>query len=362
MRLLYIVQNFRQGQGGTPESIRLMARRLARLGFVSDAYDGTALFENVEQLDVLPEDRADRPLFDPKHAQKYDAIFVVGPWQNPQMLFSVLRYSGHKQIVYLPRGGLADNEFAGRRNLKKHIYFPLVEARILRASTTIVFSSELEMTHSGRLARFFNKHLIVPDLFDLPEAVPAVTRQTPRLSFLAELDPRKGAAELMSGLATWADSSDMAIDVTIGGGLRPGREAYFAKVRALADALEVPPVNFLGPVAHQDRAAFYAETDIFIVPSQFESYCLTALEAISNGCIVICGANIGVLEYLPRHPAIVRLSDLSPCAIMGGIEQALVWQRSTTDPRSVVRDMAKHAIGAINNQAEGLWENLLRNE
>jgi glycosyltransferase involved in cell wall biosynthesis len=338
-----------------------MARRLAPLGFVSDVSDGAALFENIEQLDSLPADRVGRPLFNPKYARNYDAIFFVGPWQNPQMLFSLLRHSGDNQILYLPRGGLADNEFAGRRNLKKQIYFPLIEAHILRASTTIVFSSELEMTHSRRLARFFSKHLIIPDLFDLPETLPAVIRKKPRVSFLAEFDPRKGAAELMGGLKTWAESSNTAIDVTVGGGVRPGRENYCAEVRAAAYALVEPPVRFLGRVAPQDRAAFYAATDIFFVPSRFESYCLTVLEAISSGCVVICGANIGVLEYLPQHPAIVRLPDLSPGAIAQGMEEALAWWAANVDSRNLIRDMATREIASINCRAEHLWQNLLCN-
>jgi D-inositol-3-phosphate glycosyltransferase len=66
-------------------------------------------------------------------------------------------------------------------------------------------------------------------------------------------------------------------------------------------------VIYTGPVDHEKMYLYYNAADLCIIPSYYESFCLTALESVSCGTPVLA---TGVGEI----PEISRLSDL--CKIM----------------------------------------------
>jgi len=340
-----------------------MARRLAACGVCSDAFDGRSLFENIERLDVLPEAGSAPSAEQSPKTTDYQTILIVGPWQNPRTILLMIRQWRKQLIIYMPRGGLADNEFFGARNFKKKLYFKLIESYIAKIARVIVFSSKLEVQHSSRLTRFANKHVVIPDIFEPPATELMSHLPSCRLSFLAEFDPRKGALEFVEGLRAWINlrtPSVVPFEIVIGGGPRRGREQYYKDVCAKASSVDGANIRFIGPVTHQDRADFYAACDIFMVSSKFESYCLTALEALASGCVLICAPDVGVLEYLPDHPAIVRLSGLSPTDISGGLERAYRWHMNSGERRINICAMAAQAIADINDPAVAAWRELLQ--
>ena len=115
---------FSAGVGLRLESARLMANFLTPRGADCDVFDSGFICRDVGKLNVLPEPRSVFPKFSLKSTQSYDAILLMGPWQNPFHLWRVLARRGKEQpLYYLPRGGLARIDFELRKSGKKKAYF-----------------------------------------------------------------------------------------------------------------------------------------------------------------------------------------------------------------------------------------------
>jgi len=364
MKLLCAVQNFRQGWGGVPEAARLFARVLAPSGASVDVVDLGRLHRCVEDLELLPGLDAIADQFDPSGVRDYDALLIMGPWQNPRRVAELLAVRSTSQpLVYLPRGGLARIEFSRLRDLRKWPYLALIERRIIKAARAVVYSSECEKRHTVRLGRNPPDELVIPDFFAASGATSAMDSGDGelRFGFLAEISPRKGLVPLIEAFALFARTvgGKRRLRLRVGGSVRKGCEAYEARARELA--LRVPAnaqVEFLGPVDHERRTGFYAETDVMLVPSLFESYGLTVLEGLAAGCAVVAGPQIGALEYLPAHDRLAVARSTEPA----DLADALTSQAHTLGPerREGTTAFAVEAIDALNRLALDRWSELLR--
>ncbi|MFA6117514.1 MAG: glycosyltransferase family 4 protein [Sphingomonas sp.] len=366
MKVLFVAENFRQGWGGGPESVRLMARRLARFGVTSDVVDSSRVHRAVENLSVLPMDISGSSAFSLDTVEGYDALLQVGPWQNPLRTGEIIRRrSKSKPYYYLPRGGLSRIEFEGLRNLKKFPYFAAIEAHFLRAADAVIYSSEAERGTMTRMNLGGAAGIIVPDYFEAP-AVQGAERSWSdgfRLGFLAEIAPRKGLLPFMRAFARWAPRQPNrgSIQLSIGGGVRGGAERYFERVREVSAGIESTQVGYLGPVGHADRAAFYANTDLFVVPSLFESFGLTVLEAASAGCVLLCSPKVGALEYFPPSSQVIISDDAEPTGLEEALDRAAYLLARLADRQRSIDD-AHGAVAAINDLADRRWAELLHFE
>jgi glycosyltransferase involved in cell wall biosynthesis len=363
MKLLFLLKNFHQGWGGAPESIRLMARLLRPHGVRSDVFDRGRLFRDVAALPVLPLRGAPAEAFAFEAVREYDAVLYTGPWQSFTATRHVLSYLRPGQLLlYLPRGGLADIEFHGRKGLKKLPYLVLLERQILARADAVIYSSKIEKVASARHIPRRAAGQIIPDFFDPlpgPEGRPS-SRVT--FSFLAEVSRRKGLLPFVEAFAAWVRERDLVekVRLVVAGGARPDSAAYLARARLEAASLG-DMMKFAGPLAHEQRAAFYAATDIFVAPSLFESYCLTALEALGAGCTLLVAPNIGVLEYIPAHERVTVLDDTTQGAIVAGLDRALdAHRRAGAQAHLEMRALAAQIITNINGQALERWREVLR--
>lgn len=365
MRLLVSIIKFEQGWGGAPESIRLLARSLAPLGICCDVVTNHGFRSDVARFDLLPRPATETEQLPTGPLAGYDALLIAGPWQPFARMRRILRaLPAATQVVYLPRGGLAMAEFQRPRDLKKFPYLALFERHLLTRSDRIVFSSAIEDRRTRLIGRQAGKRIVIPDVV---EPVPAggVTRtaQGPfTATFMAEAAPRKGLLSLLAGLgqALAAGAVPPGMVLNVGGSIRPGSEAYHARCLAAAAALPID-VRFLGSVAHDDRAALYAATDLFVTPSRFESFGLTVIEALSAGCRLLTAPDLGSLEFLPRSRAVTIARDASAAGLADGWRDALSAGpgKLGADEAAATRAMCEAAVSAINRTATERWQALL---
>ena len=231
MRLLFLVQNFRQGWGGAPESVRLMANFLMHRGVDSDVFDSGFICTDVGRLSALPEAGSQFPRFKLESTGSYNAILLTGPWQNPFRLRRVLAERGKDQpLYYLPRGGLARIDFELRKSVKKKAYFLAVERGFLDASSGVIFSSAAERAETIAGARGRRPEHVIPDFVAHPRQEMRSGRHGGRqgvtFGFLAEIAPRKGLMRLVEAFVDWSRESHLqdSVRLIVGGAPRPGSE------------------------------------------------------------------------------------------------------------------------------------------
>jgi glycosyltransferase involved in cell wall biosynthesis len=230
----------------------------------------------------------------------------------------------------------------------------------------MVFSSECEQRHTVRPARNRTREVVIPDLFEadrpLLDGMEPAAVET-RFGFMAEIAPRKGLVPLIRGFVEFASALGPKdrLRLTVGGSVRRGAEAYFAEARALAaKAPEYAPIEFIGAVSHADRSAFYCATDIFLVPSHFESFGLTVLEGLTAGCAEVVGPHVGVLEFLPADSGLEIARKVSPAAIATALRaQFERVQGQRRSDRTAAASGACEAIAKMNSLATDRWLALL---
>ena len=345
-----------------------MANYLLHEGIDADVLDTGFICRDVGRLRTLPEQGVSLDRFMLDSVSGYDAILLTGPWQNPLGLQRVLaRRRKDQPLYYLPRGGLANIEFRWPRGPKKVPYFFAVERRFIDAASGMIFSSTAEQRETILAALGRKPEHVIPDFVcpaankthrDRPEEKGFVT-----FGFLAEISLRKGLLPLVEAFVQWVHENNLEdrVRLVIGGGTRPGSERYLGKVLAVLRASSELDVKLLGPISHSDREKFYDGIDIMVVPSLFESYGLTVVEALTAGCALLVTPKVGVLESIPAHESVIRSSGADVPSIKNGLNDAyLAAMRANGWSRAATMENGRKAANSINNKALDAWSKLLK--
>jgi glycosyltransferase involved in cell wall biosynthesis len=327
MRIIALVQKFRQGYGGGPESIRLLARVLKSYGASVAVRSSHGSYEDVGRLETLPKAESDavsQPIW--KIVRNSDVVLIIGPWIRSALPVVLIARLLGKTVVYMPKGGLAKIEFR-RKPLVKFLYFYCYELLSIALSNKIVFSSVTESRETSIIGPFLRRRVaIIPELFSFAESrrAPTLPAEGFVVGFLAELSPRKGLAECVQGFLKWAEEyPEINAKLIIAGGVRDGCADYVSAVEAqIVRSAHSSKVSLVGPLRHEDREVFYKRLHVFCMPSIFESFGLTLLEAMWCGVPVICGPNVGALDQLSDHANCHVMTDVTPIEISRALEAA----------------------------------------
>jgi glycosyltransferase involved in cell wall biosynthesis len=190
-------------------------------------------------------------------------------------------------------------------------------------------------------------------LLALPVASPRNGRPL-RVAVLARLTAGKGVGDV---LAAVQQAGDPPIALVIGG---DGPED--AELRAQADRLGVTDrVRFLGAVAAEERAAFYASCDVLVLASHAEGGPLTGLEAMAAGRAIV-STPVGAMPDRLADGAGARFVPVGDPAALAGQLRALAADpalvaRLATAARARYRD--HHTAGRAETVLPDLWSRLL---
>lgn len=154
--------------------------------------------------------------------------------------------------------------------------------------------------------------------------------------FVGRFAPLKGIDRLVASLA-YLPSLDRARLVVVGGN-GPGRMAPLSgKLDAVRTGLR-SAILFPGRIQQTRLPLYYSAADLLVLPSQYESFGLVALEALACGTPVVA-TPVGAMPTLIRqgeNGCLVR--DGSPECLARGIETVLTWCRSR--PAQAIRASA----------------------
>ena len=184
----------------------------------------------------------------------------------------------------------------------------VVEERVLHGADAIVVSTEEEREDLVRLYRARrHKVCVVPAGVDLELFAPLDKIQARRVLGLSEkkvilyvgrIEPLKGLDLLLRALTLLEDAADTRL-LVVGGNLE--REGELGRLRSMAAALGIEHmVTFIGSVSQDELPNYYSASDVFVLPSYYESFGLAALEAMACGTPVIA-SRVGGLKTFIKH-------------------------------------------------------------
>ncbi|MGI8713308.1 MAG: glycosyltransferase family 4 protein, partial [Solirubrobacteraceae bacterium] len=229
-----------------------------------------------------------------------------------------------------------------------HRGFGLAAARRALAVITVSQFSRAELISVGGLDP--EKVVVVaggvserfrPDLD--PEPVRAkLGLQRPYVLTIATADRRKN----LPSLALAAQRlSTLGIDLVWAGDARP----YFA------DAPAVAGIRALGYVDDDDLPGLYAGARAFVLPSRYEGFGLTCLEAMACGVPVVAANRAALPETCGEAALLVDPDD--PDAVA----QALTWAATDEPTRTRLRDRGLRRAGRLSwDQTARATDELLR--
>jgi glycosyltransferase involved in cell wall biosynthesis len=248
------------------------------------------------------------------HARDFDAVIVNGLWQyHGFATWRALRDSGVPYFVFTH--GMLDPWFKRRsplKHLKKWLYWPWAEYRVLRDARAVFFTCEDEKLLSRESFGLYRANEVVvsygtPGPSGDPETLRrAFLEQFPQLRdrrsllFLSRIHPKKGCDLLVDAFASVA-GLDPSLQLVMAGpdshGLRARLESRLK--RAGLDAR----VTWTGMLQGDVKwGAFYA-ADAFVLPSHQENFGIAVAEALACGVPVLISNKVNIWREISGDDA-----------------------------------------------------------
>src|SRR4051812_32627775 len=232
-----------------------------------------------------------------QHGDDYDRVIVNGLWQHPG--YAVWRrFAGSAIPYYLFPHGMLDPWFKRTyplKHLKKWLYWPWAEYRVMRDAAAIIFTSEQERDEARESFWLYKVREKVSALgVEEPEPLPSIKDKllqrfpqlggTRQLLFLGRLHPKKGCDLAIEAFAAVAGRySD--ISLVMGG---PDQIGWKEKLVNRAQELGVNSrIVFTGMLDGELKQSALMNADAFILPSHQENFGMAVVEAMAAGVPVL---------------------------------------------------------------------------
>ena len=246
-----------------------------------------------------------------QNAPNYDSIIINGLWQFHGFgTWQALRWLKKKGFVCPPyfvfTHGMLDPWFKQTyplKHLKKWLYWPWAEYRVLRDAQAVIFTCEEER----RLARqsFW--------LYRCNEAVVTYGTATPHgnaekmktvfltqypelqdkriFLFMSRIHPKKGCDLLIEAFSRIANA-DPNLHLVIAG---PDQTGWQTALKKLIQRLEIEDrVTWTGMLSGDLKyGAFYA-ADVFVLPSHQENFGIVVAESLASGTPVLISNKVNI--------------------------------------------------------------------
>ncbi|MFL6528394.1 MAG: glycosyltransferase [Chthoniobacterales bacterium] len=265
---------------------------------------------------------------------RFDAVIVNGLWQY--LGFAAWRaFAGSGTPYFVFPHGMLDPWFKVTfplKHLKKWLYWPWADYRLLRDACAVIFTSEEERIVARKSFWLYRCRERVVALGIEPmhgnEEVFYVRfpqlRRKPFLLFLGRIHPKKGCDLLI------AAAEDASIDVVIAG---PDQVGWRAELEQRA----TDRVTFAGMLDGKIKAGALVAADAFILPSHQENFGMAVAEALSVGLPVLISNRVNIWREIEEdHAGYVDSDDL-----IGTQRLITRWLQTSASERDEMRRNAR---------------------
>lgn len=280
----------------------------------------------------------------------FDAAIIHGLWlYNSLGAWRVLRGSRIPYYVF-PHGMLDPwfNRTYPLKHLKKLLYWPWAERRVLGDAAAVLFTSEEERRLARKSFPFYRcREKVVKYGIALPDVDLALAREDflgrfPELRgkelllFLGRLHQKKGCDLLIQAFAAGHDSS---MHLVMAGPC--GSEAYLSRLKELA-AKTGAPITFTGMLSGTLKWGALSAADVFVLPSHQENFGIAVVEALACATPVLISNQINIWREIESDNAgYVETDDL-----VGTTRLIERWLETSPEKRRLMRANAKKCFAS----------------
>lgn len=363
MKLLHIIRSVDPADGGPIEGIRQLAVAYKSLGVgVEVASLDTPTSKHLDGFPLpvhpLGPTFLGRYSYSPRlvpwlreNHDKYDCFIVNGLWQyHGYATRRALRKTSTPYVVFTH--GMLDPWFKQAyplKHLKKWLYWPWGEYRVLRDAASVLFTSKEEMLLSRESFWLYNLNPVVVGYgtlmadINLEQATQAFLNEYPNLRdkriaiFLGRIHPKKGCDLLIEAFARTM-AHDPAWHLLIAG---PDQVGWQARLLKQADRLGVADrITWPGMLGGERKWGAIGCSEVFVLPSHQENFGIVVAEALACGVPVLISNKVNIWrEVLSEEAGLVESDTLV------GTEALL--QRWIGLSAQVRKSMSDHAVTAF---------------
>ncbi|HSH39091.1 MAG TPA: glycosyltransferase, partial [Chthoniobacterales bacterium] len=300
MRILQTVQTLDVRTGGVVRAVLLLSEALAAKGHEveiitldpagSEHVNATAL--KVHALGTGKAGFGFAPALLPwlnAHGDTFDRVIVNGLWQYPG--FAIWRrFAGSATPYFVFPHGMLDPWFKRTyplKHLKKWLYWPWGEYRVLRDARAVIFTSEEERRAARESFWLYRcREVISPLGVEAPhrttadeflERFPALCGKRIVL-FLGRLHPKKGCDLLLDAFVRTAPADETVVLVLAG----PDQTGWQAELKTRAAGCgHGERIFFTGMLDGSTKWSALCAADVFVLPSHQENFALSVAEALA---------------------------------------------------------------------------------
>ncbi len=256
------------------------------------------------------------------HAQDYDAVVVHGLWQYHGF---AARQALHRTSTpyYVFPHGMLDPWFKRTyplKHLKKWMYWPWADYRVLRDAQAVLFTTEEERLLARQSFWLYRCREAVigygtaaptGDAAQQREAFCAAfpaLRDTRNLLFLSRLHPKKGCDTLLAAFARIVHR-DPQLRLVMAG---PDQVGWQRTLVAQAQALGIAErVTWTGMLTGDLKWGAYRAADAFVLPSHQENFGVVVAEALACGVPVLTSDKVNTWREVQAARAGLVADDSS---------------------------------------------------
>jgi len=306
------------------------------------------------------------------HANHYDAVIVNGLWQY--VGFAVWRVlAGSTTPYYVFTHGMLDPWFKRAfplKHLKKWLYWPWAEYRVLRDARKVLFTCEEECLLARESFWLYKVNETVTSfgVSNPPENGDELAAnflsyypglQGKRIAlFLSRIHVKKGCDFLIEAFAKVVHRDDN-LHLVIAG---PDQIGWVPKLQAKAEALGIAHrITWPGMLQGEMKwGAFYA-AEVFCLPSHQENFGIVVAEALACGKPVLISNKVNIWREIDADGAGLVASD----TLDGTVNNFNRWLDKSVQDYSTIQAKAKNCFANhfhVQRAAEHLLEIILESK
>jgi glycosyltransferase involved in cell wall biosynthesis len=262
-----------------------------------------------------------------QHHQDYDVVIINGLWQyNSFGVWQALRGTATPYCVFTH--GMLDPWFKQHyplKHLKKWLYWPWGDYRVLRDALAVMFTTEEERRLARRSFWLYRCDEVVVSYgikapADEPEQRKAFLNKHPELEgkrlllYLSRIHEKKGCDLLLHAFArlnrqpeTLAALADVRLIIA-----GPAGDEYGREMKALAQQLGIDHlVIWPGMITGDEKWGAFRCAEAFVLPSHQENFGIAVAEALACGVPVLISNRVNIWREVRLHEAgLVEQDDL----------------------------------------------------
>lgn len=381
MKILHIISSINPAGGGTVEGIKQMGAVHVSLGHTVEVASLDAANDSWVTSFPLPIHTLGPGMLGyaysgrivpwlRENSRNYDVVIVNGLWQyHGFATWRALRNSSTPYVVFTH--GMLDPWFKKTyplKHLKKSLYWPWAEYRVLRDAKAVLFTCEEERVLARQSFERYQCNEVVVNFGTAgPNGDPETQLQTfysryPQLRgkrlavFLGRLHEKKGCDILIEAFAkVLAADSDWHLLMC-----GPDQTGWQSTLQTMANRLKISDrVTWAGMVTGDMKWGALRASEVFVLPSHQENFGIVVPEALACGVPALISNKVNIWREVEADGAGIVGDD----TLEGSCKVLRSWLGMPDQQRSEMRTRARECFQdrfEIKRAADSLIEALTR--